>query len=187
MFKSLQTTRKLISTTGYEGFKKQLKPWDVLVLQYEGPNEEGMHTVELKDESVFNNLVYGLDGYDIYGFYAMPLVDFKILKSETRSRFIKTATQAELDDDVYDIKTTISRPVEGLVLTMIERGGDLNWALYLKYGFRKEHLGHERIERSDPRHPANKRAGTGDYWAVDHRRSTDELRRITSTHAIIVG
>lgn len=176
MFRMTKSTRKLISTSGYEGFKKQLEKSEVLVLQYEGPNEEGMHTVELSSESEFTNLVYGLDGFDIYGFYAMSKTDFQNLKSETRSRFIVSA----LDDDVYDIKTTISRPVEGLVLTMIERGGNLNWALYLKYGYRKEHQGHERIEPTDPRHPANKRAGTGDYWAVDPQ-------HFSTAYAVITG
>lgn len=130
--------RRLISLTGFPGFQSQLEKHEVLVVQYEGPADRGLITIEIETESHFNNLVYGLDGSDLYGFWAMPRTELLAMMAEKRSRFI-------YDDDCIDIRSTISRPVEELVLRSVTHGWDLEWSLYLKYGAWKGDETDERL------------------------------------------
>lgn len=118
--------RKLISLSGYSGFVTQLRPGEILVLEYTG--EYSVEIIQIDNELQFERLVYGLDGHDIRGFWSSHPSFF--WGASVQSFSIATP----YEEDELTFKTSVHRPVEDLVLGSIVQGANLRRYLRLKYG-----------------------------------------------------
>ena len=99
------STRKLISLSGFQGFVSQLLPQEKLAVEYR--SEDTVVTEILEDSKKFEDLVYiRLQGSDILRFYALP---------------IHTSKHIRVYYDLDFVPSTVHRPVEDLVLHLIDK------------------------------------------------------------------
>lgn len=107
--------RKLISYTGWAGFKKQLGPQQTLYLKRVDTVSLITIYVPINSEDEFEYTLNRLDGCMIHGFYACTLAELTIMRNNTKKVPVANAMERE-----RNFISSIHRPVEDLVLSCVD-------------------------------------------------------------------